>query len=125
MAADGGPEALTRFASTRPGEIVVPVTVGAIGPLRFLLDTGSTHTAVTERLAAAVDAVPVARTVMRGSRRKRRVSRRRTRRARAEDGLWHLEAMRRLPPEGAAPACASSRRTSGSRRYARAETVAM
>jgi hypothetical protein len=67
MAADAGPEALTRFASSRPGELVVPVTVGAIGPLRFLLDTGSTHTAVTQRLAAAVDAVPVARTVMRAA----------------------------------------------------------
>ena len=46
-AADAGPAAPTRFASTRPGEIVVPVTVGAMGPFRFLLDTGSTHTAVT------------------------------------------------------------------------------
>ena len=38
-----------------------------LGPFRFLLDTGSTHTAVTERLATAVDAVPVARTVMRAA----------------------------------------------------------
>ena len=37
------------------------------GPFRFLLDTGSTHTAVTESLATAVDAVPVARTVMRAA----------------------------------------------------------
>ena len=69
-AADARPVAPTRFASTRfvstrPGEIVVPVTVGAKGPFRFLLDTGSTHTAVTATLATAVDAVPVARTVMR------------------------------------------------------------
>jgi hypothetical protein len=64
-AADARPGAATRFASTRPGEIVVAVTVGAKGPFRFLLDTGSTHTAVTATLATAVDAVPVARTVMR------------------------------------------------------------
>jgi hypothetical protein len=67
VAADAGPAAATRFASTRPGEILVPVTVGARGPFRFLLDTGSTHTAVTERLATAVDAAPVARTVMRAA----------------------------------------------------------
>jgi len=65
--AEGGAAARTPFASTRPGEIVVPVRVGAGGPFRFLLDTGSTHTAVTERLASAVDAVPVARTVMRAA----------------------------------------------------------
>ena len=62
-----GPRPRTRFASSRPGEIVVPVTVGGLGPFRFLLDTGSTHTAVTDRLATAVDAVPVARTVMRAA----------------------------------------------------------
>jgi predicted aspartyl protease len=67
VAADARPAVPTRFASSRPGEIVVPVTVGAKGPFRFLLDTGSTHTAVTERLANAVDAVPVARTVMRAA----------------------------------------------------------
>ena len=67
VAADADPAASTPFASTRPGEILVPVTVGVRGPFRFLLDTGSTHTAVTERLATAVDAVPVARTVMRAA----------------------------------------------------------
>ena len=61
------PAARTAFASSRPGEVVVPVTVGASGPFRFLLDTGSTHTAVTDRLATAVDAVPVARTEMRAA----------------------------------------------------------
>jgi len=66
-AAESRPAARTAFASSRPGEIVVPVTVGAHGPFRFLLDTGSTHTAVTERLAIAVDAVPVARAEMRAA----------------------------------------------------------
>ena len=60
VAADAGPAAPTRFTSSRPGEIVVPATVGGLGPFRFLLDTGSTHTAVTDRLATTVDAVPVA-----------------------------------------------------------------
>jgi predicted aspartyl protease len=54
----------TRFESRGPGEVVVPVTIGDRGPFRFLLDTGSTHTAVTEVLASAVGARPVARTSM-------------------------------------------------------------
>jgi predicted aspartyl protease len=66
-AADARRDAPTRFASSRPGEIVVAVTVGAFGPFRFLLDTGSTHTAVTDRLASAAQALPVARTVMRAA----------------------------------------------------------
>jgi predicted aspartyl protease len=54
----------TRFESRGPGEVIVPVTVGGRGPFRFLLDTGSTHTAVTEALASALGARPVARTSM-------------------------------------------------------------
>ena len=52
----------TPFRATRPGEVIVPVIVGGRGPYRFLLDTGSTHTAVTAALVDAVDARPVART---------------------------------------------------------------
>jgi hypothetical protein len=59
------PAPATPFTSTRPGEVVVPVTVGTRGPFRFLLDTGSTHTAVTAELADVVDARAVARTAMR------------------------------------------------------------
>jgi hypothetical protein len=58
------PPSDTPFESRRPGEVIVPVMVGARGPFRFLLDTGSTHTAVTEILASAVAARPVARTSM-------------------------------------------------------------
>ena len=54
----------TPFDSGGPGEVIVPVTVGERGPFRFLLDTGSTHTAVTGALASMVDARPVARTSM-------------------------------------------------------------
>jgi hypothetical protein len=57
----------TAFASTRPGEILVPVTIGSRGPYPFLLDTGSTHSAVTEALADALEAAPVARTTMRAT----------------------------------------------------------
>ncbi len=53
-----------RFTSRRAGEVIVAVTIADRGPFRFLLDTGSTHSAVTEALAAALDARPVAQTVM-------------------------------------------------------------
>jgi hypothetical protein len=54
----------TPFVSRRAGEVIVPVTVGGAGPFPFLVDTGSTHTAVTERLATVLAARPVARTAM-------------------------------------------------------------
>ena len=54
----------TPFESRGPGEVTVPVSVGGRGTFRFLLDTGSTHTAVTGALASAVGARPVARTSM-------------------------------------------------------------
>jgi len=47
------------FSSSQPGEVVVPVFIGQRGPYRFLLDTGSTHTAVTEALAADLGLVVV------------------------------------------------------------------
>jgi hypothetical protein len=61
-----GPDAgtSTPFESRRPGEVVVSATVGGRGPFRFLVDTGSTHTAVTARLADLLAARPVARTSM-------------------------------------------------------------
>ena len=54
----------TRFDSTRAGEVVVPVAIGGRAGYRFLLDTGSSHTAVAARLAADLAARPVARTRM-------------------------------------------------------------
>jgi hypothetical protein len=57
----------TPFASGRPGEVVVAATVGTLGARRFLLDTGSTHTAVTGALATAIGSAPVARTTMRAT----------------------------------------------------------
>jgi predicted aspartyl protease len=54
----------TPFESRGPGEVVVLATVGARRTYRFLLDTGSTHTAVTAALASELGARPVARTSM-------------------------------------------------------------
>ena len=51
----------TRFESRRPGEVAVPVTIGARGPFRFLLDTGSTHSAIVPALARQLQARAVAR----------------------------------------------------------------
>lgn len=49
------------FESSRPGEIVVPVFVAGSGPYRFLLDTGSSHSAITPGLVARLGAPTVAR----------------------------------------------------------------
>jgi len=57
----------TPFESRRAGEVIVPAMVGGRGPFRFLVDTGSTHTAVTGRLATLLVARPVARTAMRAA----------------------------------------------------------
>lgn len=50
------------FAQPWPGAVVVPVTVNGTGPYSFLIDTGSSHTAVTERLASDLQAPRVAKT---------------------------------------------------------------
>jgi hypothetical protein len=52
------------FTSTRPGEVIVAATVGDRRGVRLLVDTGSTHTAVTAALADALDVRPVAKTEM-------------------------------------------------------------
>lgn len=46
------------------GAIVLPVRLNGRGPFRFLLDTGSTHTAVSGKTAAAIGAPVVAKTVI-------------------------------------------------------------
>jgi predicted aspartyl protease len=50
-----------RFASSQYGEVVVPVFIGGEGPYRFLLDTGSTHTVISQTLATTLGAFPVAK----------------------------------------------------------------
>lgn len=49
------------FVSTQPGEVLIPVTIGGNGPYRFLLDTGSSNTAVSGELADLLALRPVAR----------------------------------------------------------------
>ena len=67
-AASPGPGASSLpFVSSRPGEIVVPMTIGSRGPYRVLLDTGSTHTAISDALSTALGLPAVARTTMRAS----------------------------------------------------------
>lgn len=58
------PTGAVRFDSHAPGETVVQVTIGRRGPFRFLVDTGSSHSAVTEALVAKVGASPVATTTL-------------------------------------------------------------
>ena len=46
------------------GAIVVPVSIGGSGPYRFLLDTGSTRSAITTRLARLLRSPVLAQTAM-------------------------------------------------------------
>jgi predicted aspartyl protease len=65
-AGDGGriPSADVRFASTQYGEVVVPVFIGGEGPYRFVLDTGSSHSVISQTLATNLGASPVAKTTV-------------------------------------------------------------
>jgi predicted aspartyl protease len=56
-------EAVTPFERGQ-GAIVLPVRLNGRGPFRFLLDTGSTHTAVSGTTAAAIGAPVVAKTAI-------------------------------------------------------------
>ena len=53
-----------RFASSQYGEVVVPVFIGAEGPYRFVLDTGSSHTVIRQTLATTLGASPVAKALL-------------------------------------------------------------
>lgn len=55
---------VVRFEPALPGDVVVRVFIGGAGPFRFLVDTGSSHSAVTEDLATRLAARPVARSSM-------------------------------------------------------------
>lgn len=43
------------------GSVIVSPVVQGLGPFRFLLDTGSTHSAVSDELAGALALIPIAR----------------------------------------------------------------
>jgi predicted aspartyl protease len=55
---------LTSFEIGDQGGVIVPVAVNGRGPFRFLLDTGSTHSAVSEAIAGDLGAPVVARAVV-------------------------------------------------------------
>jgi predicted aspartyl protease len=61
VGADRALSTSVRFVLSQHGEVVVPVFVGGEGPYRFLLDTGSSHTAIRESLVTTLGAVPVAK----------------------------------------------------------------
>ena len=54
----------TAFHLRGAADIVVPVFIGAAGPFRFLLDTGSSRSVVAEGLASRVGAATVAKTAV-------------------------------------------------------------
>ena len=51
----------TPFQLGRQGAVIVPVMLNGQGPFMMMLDTGASHSAITEDTAAAIDARPVAR----------------------------------------------------------------
>lgn len=60
-----GPEPQSvAFHSSKPGEVVVPVSVNGAGPFQFLLDTGSSHTVISATLAQTLGASPIAKTLV-------------------------------------------------------------
>lgn len=54
----------TPFQIGEQGGVIVPVIVNGSGPFRMLLDTGATHSAITEDVAALVRAKPVAQSIV-------------------------------------------------------------
>jgi predicted aspartyl protease len=58
----GIPSAEVALTSTQHGEVVVPVWIAGTGPYRFLLDTGSSHTALSDALTIALRTAAVATT---------------------------------------------------------------
>ena len=57
----------TRLQSSKPGELVLPVMVNGQGPFGFILDTGSSHSSITETLAHRLGAPAVAKSLIRSA----------------------------------------------------------
>ena len=55
---------VTMFESSHEDAIVLAVRLNGRGPFRFLLDTGSTHSAVSARTAGVIGAPVVAKTMI-------------------------------------------------------------
>ena len=58
--AEGRGEALTPFTPSPYGGVVVDVMLDDHGPFQMIVDTGSTHSVITTRVAAAIGARAVA-----------------------------------------------------------------
>jgi predicted aspartyl protease len=56
--------AVTPFERDDQGGVILLVSLNGRGPFRLLLDTGSTHSAVSEAVAAAIGAPVVAKTII-------------------------------------------------------------
>lgn len=67
-AADDAPLYAVPTLRDRSGRLIAPVFINGHGPFRFLLDTGATHTAITEAAAERLGLVPdtAARASVRG-----------------------------------------------------------
>jgi hypothetical protein len=55
------PVSAVHFELDEHGGIIVPITIGGVGPFRFILDTGASGTSISEALVARVDAPIVAK----------------------------------------------------------------
>jgi predicted aspartyl protease len=63
-AGTGATASSTPFDLLEDGSIVVPVTIGGTGPYRFVLDTGSSRTVISTRLARSLRLPFIAKTMM-------------------------------------------------------------
>lgn len=54
----------TAFALARQGGVLIPVLVNGAGPFTMLLDTGASHSSVSEELAERLQLLPVARSMV-------------------------------------------------------------
>lgn len=54
----------TPFSLGPQGGLLIPVAINGTGPFQMLLDTGANHSSISEELARAVNAVPVARALV-------------------------------------------------------------
>jgi Aspartyl protease len=62
--AAGSPAVPLPFHLTAQGAIIVPAIVNGIGPVSFMVDTGSNGSVISEQLASTLDAKTVAKTTL-------------------------------------------------------------
>ena len=62
--AAASPPVPLRFHLTGQGAIIVPAIVNGVGPVSFMLDTGSNGSVISEQLASTLGAKAVAKTTL-------------------------------------------------------------